>query len=98
MFCYFALNFQLILSNFGFRWLKLRDKPGKDKDKDRGELEVKVGFTVKGENELIKKEKHRSSLGQISHTASTLGRLSFYIHKNCKPEVTFPDDLNSHVL
>nr|XP_018903611.1 PREDICTED: rab11 family-interacting protein 1 isoform X2 [Bemisia tabaci] len=55
------------------RWLKLRDKPGKDKDKDRGELEVKVGFTVKGENELIKKEKHRSSLGQISHTASTLG-------------------------
>lgn len=50
------------------RWYKLKDKPGKEKNKDRGELEVKIAFIVKAGSlaDLSKKEKHKSSLGQLS--------------------------------
>lgn len=54
------------------KWYKLQGKPGKEKgkDKNRGELEVRVGFTVKASAgslmDLSKKEKHKSSLGHIS--------------------------------
>lgn len=46
------------------RWFKLQSKPGKEKkDKDRGELEVRVAFTVKAGSltDLSKKEKNKSS-------------------------------------
>lgn len=46
------------------RWYKLQSKPGKDKkDKDRGEIEVRVAFTVKAGSltDLSKKEKNKSS-------------------------------------
>lgn len=46
------------------RWYKLQSKPGKDKkDKDRGELEARVQFTVKAGSltDLSKKEKNKSS-------------------------------------
>lgn len=49
------------------RWLKLQSKPGKEKQKERGELEVRIGFTVKSGSltDLSKKEKHKSSMGQL---------------------------------
>jgi len=60
------------------RWYLLRGKPGKEKGKDkaRGELEVKVGFHVKAGSlsDLSKKEKHKSSLGQLSHMAQSVGK------------------------
>lgn len=46
------------------RWFKLQSKPGKEKkDKDRGDLEVRVAFTVKAGSltDLSKKEKNKSS-------------------------------------
>lgn len=46
------------------RWYKLQSKPGKDKkDKERGDLEVRVAFTVKAGSltDLSKKEKNKSS-------------------------------------
>lgn len=46
------------------RWYKLQSKPGKEKkDKDRGELEARVAFTVKAGSltDLSKKEKNKSS-------------------------------------
>lgn len=46
------------------RWYKLQSKPGKEKkDKERGELEVRVAFTVKAGSltDLSKKEKNKSS-------------------------------------
>lgn len=46
------------------RWYKLQSKPGKEKkDKDRGELEVRIAFTVKAGSltDLSKKEKNKSS-------------------------------------
>lgn len=57
------------------RWFKLLDKPGKDKKKDRGELEIKISFTVKSGSlsNLSKKEKHKSSLGQLSQAAQSFG-------------------------
>ncbi|XP_054279826.1 rab11 family-interacting protein 1 isoform X3 [Macrosteles quadrilineatus] len=53
------------------RWYKLKGKPGKEKNKEgkeRGELEVKISFIVKSGSlaDLSKKEKHKSSLGQLS--------------------------------
>lgn len=58
------------------RWLKLLDKPGKDKKKERGELEVKIAFIVKSGSlsNLSKKEKHKSSLGTLSQAAHSFGR------------------------
>ncbi|XP_077295941.1 rab11 interacting protein [Arctopsyche grandis] len=57
------------------KWYKLENKPGKDNAKDRGEIEVKIGFTVKegSLNDLSKKEKHKSSMGQLSHVAQSVG-------------------------
>lgn len=48
------------------KWYKLQSKPGKDKkDKDRGELELRIAFTVKSGSlmDLSKKEKKGSTLG-----------------------------------
>ncbi|KAK7788504.1 hypothetical protein R5R35_010278 [Gryllus longicercus] len=57
------------------RWYTLKSKPGKEKNKPRGELEVKIAFTVKAGSltDLSKKEKHKSSLGQLSHMAQSVG-------------------------
>lgn len=58
------------------RWYKLQGKPGKEKgkDKNRGELEVRIGFTVKASTgslmDLSKKDKFRASLGQLSNKVS----------------------------
>ncbi|OWR50677.1 rab11 family-interacting protein 2 [Danaus plexippus] len=50
------------------RWYSLRGKTGKENDKNRGDLEVKLGFTVKEGSltDLSKKEKHKSSLSSIA--------------------------------
>ncbi|KNC30513.1 hypothetical protein FF38_07838 [Lucilia cuprina] len=55
------------------KWYKLESKPGKEKkNKERGELEVEISFTVKSGSltDLSKKEKHKSSIGQL---ASSVG-------------------------
>ncbi|XP_049954595.1 rab11 family-interacting protein 1 isoform X2 [Schistocerca serialis cubense] len=56
------------------KWYELKSKPGKEKQKHRGELEVKVTFIVKAGSltDLSKKEKHKS-LGQLSHMAQSVG-------------------------
>lgn len=50
------------------RWYTLQGKPGKE-TKNRGDLEVKVAFTVREGSltDLSKKEKHRSSLSSLAH-------------------------------
>uniref|UniRef100_A0A1A9W981 Uncharacterized protein n=1 Tax=Glossina brevipalpis TaxID=37001 RepID=A0A1A9W981_9MUSC len=55
------------------KWFKLESKPGKEKkNKERGELDVLISFTVKSGSltDLSKKEKHKSSIGQL---ASSVG-------------------------
>ncbi|XP_056646931.1 rab11 family-interacting protein 1 isoform X2 [Diorhabda sublineata] len=54
------------------KWFELQSKPGKNSKKERGQLEVKIGFTVKSGSltNLSKKEKHKSSL---SHVAQSVG-------------------------
>lgn len=57
------------------RWYKLESKVGKENKKDRGELEVKIAFTVKAGSltDLSKKDKHKSSMGQLSQVAQSVG-------------------------
>lgn len=57
------------------RWYVLNTKPGKENTKERGELEVKIGFIVKAGSltDLSKKERHKSSLGQLSSAAHSIG-------------------------
>lgn len=45
------------------------------KNKERGQLEVKIAFIVKSGSltDLSKKEKHKSSIGQLSHMAQSVG-------------------------
>lgn len=45
------------------RWFTLQSKPGKEKKKERGELEIRVAFTVKAGSlsDLSKKEKNKTS-------------------------------------
>lgn len=45
------------------------------KNKERGKLEVKIQFTVRSGSltNLSKKEKHKSSIGQLSHVAQSVG-------------------------
>ncbi|XP_067640245.1 rab11 family-interacting protein 1 [Eurosta solidaginis] len=55
------------------KWFKLESKPGKEKkNKERGELEIRICFVVKSGSltDLSKKEKHKSSIGQL---ASSVG-------------------------
>ncbi|XP_018796716.1 PREDICTED: rab11 family-interacting protein 1 isoform X1 [Bactrocera latifrons] len=55
------------------KWFKLESKPGKEKkNKERGELEARISFIVKSGSltDLSKKEKHKSSIGQL---ASSVG-------------------------
>lgn len=49
-------------------WYTLQGKPGKENDKNRGELEVKIAFTVKEGSltDLSKKDKHKSSLSSLA--------------------------------
>ncbi|XP_044765997.1 rab11 family-interacting protein 2 isoform X2 [Coccinella septempunctata] len=58
------------------KWYTLQSKAGhENKAKDRGKLEVKIGFTVKSGSlsDITKKEKHKSSMGQLSHVAQSVG-------------------------
>lgn len=58
------------------RIYKLQSKPGQEsKSKDRGQLEVRIAFTVKSGSltNLSKKENHKSSMGQLSHMAQSVG-------------------------
>lgn len=69
------------LSNFDVyerprnRWYTLEAKAGKENKKERGEIEVKIAFTVKAGslNDLSKKDKHKSSIGQLSQVAQSVG-------------------------
>lgn len=67
-----------------FRWYKLRGKPSKEKKevKERGDLEVKVAFIVKSGSlaDLSKKEKHKSSLGQLSTALGSILSLGISSH------------------
>lgn len=67
------LNEMDVLDRPRAKWYKLESKPGKEKkNKDRGELDVLISFTVKSSSltDLSKKEKHKSSIGQL---ASSVG-------------------------
>lgn len=55
------------------RWYDLKSKPGKDKNKPRGQLEVRVSFLVKAGSLTDLSKKHQSSLGQLSHLAQSVG-------------------------
>ncbi|CAG7827069.1 unnamed protein product [Allacma fusca] len=61
------------------KWYTLRSKPGQEKKtKERGELEVRIGFTVRSAaagslSDLSKKDGLRSSFGQLSSMASSVG-------------------------
>lgn len=57
------------------KWYELQDRQGKPKTKDRGELEVKIGFSVKpgSLNDISKKDNRRASLGQLSQAAQNVG-------------------------
>lgn len=68
------------------KWYKLKDKPGKDKKKDRGELEVKVAFIVKSGSlaDLSKKEKHKSSVGSLAFSGSLISISSLDKRKGLK--------------
>lgn len=60
------------------RWYKLQSKPGKEKkDKDRGDLEVRIAFTVKAGSltDLSKKEKNKSSTLGIGGSLLSLNTL-----------------------
>lgn len=61
-----------------FRWYPLKSKPGHEgkKNKHRGEIEVKVAFTVKSGSllDLSKKEKHKGSLSHLSQAAHNIGK------------------------
>ncbi|XP_055911287.1 rab11 family-interacting protein 1 [Eupeodes corollae] len=52
------------------KWFKLESKPGKEKKKERGELEARITFIVKSGSltDLSKKEKHKSSIGQLANS------------------------------
>ena len=54
------------------RWYDLKSKPGKDKNKPRGKLEVRVSFLVKA-GSLTDLSKKHSSLGQLSRLAQSMG-------------------------
>jgi len=60
------------------RWHTLKSKPGQEsKSKNRGEIEVRVAFTVKSGSLLdlsqSKKEKHKGSYGHLSQAAHSIG-------------------------
>ena len=55
------------------RWYDLKSKPGKDKNKPRGRLEVRVSFLVNAGSLTDLSKKHQSSLGQLSHLAQSVG-------------------------
>lgn len=60
------------------KWYKLQSKPGKEKkDKDRGDLEVRIAFTVKAGSltDLSKKEKNKSSTLGLGGSLLSLGTL-----------------------
>lgn len=70
------------------RWCKLHSKPGKEKQKDRGELEVRVGFTVKSGSLTDLSggkggQKHKSSMGQLA-SGSLLSINTLEKRKNLK--------------
>ena len=58
----------------------MKSKPGQEgKNKNRGEIEVRVAFTVKSGSllDLSKKEKHKGSFGHLSQAAHNIGELIF---------------------
>lgn len=55
------------------RWYDLKSKPGKDKNKPRGKLEVRVSFLVKAGSLTDLSKKRQSSMGQLSQLAHSVG-------------------------
>lgn len=67
----------MIFSSTINRWYPLKSKPGQEgKNKLRGEIEVRVAFTVKSGSllDLSKKEKHKGSFGHVTQAAHNIGR------------------------
>jgi Rab11 family-interacting protein 1/2/5 len=62
------------------RWYDLKSKPGKNKDKPRGKLEVRVSFLVKAGSLTDLSKKHQSSLGQLSRLAQSAGMCALDLH------------------
>lgn len=58
-----------------FNRYELQDRQGRPKHKERGELEVKIGFSVRpgSLNDVSKKDGRRGSLGQLSQVAHNVG-------------------------
>lgn len=64
----------------------MKSKPGQEgKSKYRGEIEIRVAFTVKSGSllDLSKKDKHKGSLGQISQAAHSIGRFDCFFNADC---------------
>lgn len=59
------------------RWYDLKSKPGKDKNKPRGKLEVVVSFFVKAGSLTDLRKKRQSSLGQLSQLAQPVGMFAW---------------------
>jgi len=58
-----------------FRWYELKSKPGKEKNKPRGELEVRVAFLVKAGSLMdLSSKPHKSSMSQLSLMAQSVGK------------------------
>jgi len=57
------------------KWYELQDRQGRPKHKERGQLEVKIGFSVRpgSLNDVSKKDGRRGSLGQLSQVAHNMG-------------------------
>lgn len=71
----------LKLITWNFRWYDLKSKPGKGKNKPRGQLEVRVAFLVKaGSLTDLSKKSHRSSMGHLSHMAHSVGKCEIEVH------------------
>lgn len=82
------------------RWYKLKNKPGKEENKDRGEIEAKITFTVRSGSlsNLSKKEKHKSSLGAISHAASSISGSLMSINSEKKGLKKFAKSIGNKMI
>lgn len=82
------------------RWYKLKNKPGKEENKERGEIEAKVTFTVRSGSlsNLSKKEKHKSSLGAISQAASSISGSLMSINSEKKGLKKFAKSIGNKMI
>ena len=69
---------------FSFRWYPLKCKPGQNKNDYRGELEVRVAFTVKA----VQNQDHGGSSASIANKNKHKGRFMKHEFKSSYRKVT----------